>query len=110
MRAAILSGFLLVLFASCSAKPPDSFDKICDIFVDLQEVGENLPPEQRSERALKRIRERFEEDNPARVLWESVTSAQKKERYSIYKYAAEDTLGEPWECPAMKQFIIDSNG
>ncbi len=85
-----------ILLYSCS----NDFDITCGYFNDLLNAPnlEEMTSNQRFSFINKKIKN-FDENSSARVLWES-TAASPNERYDIYKFAIEDTIGKEWSCPS----------
>lgn len=87
----------------------NSFDKICQLFVDI-ETGKtkiSMDPSQRAAALSQSINE-LTLSQEARTAVQSLTMADPQEKYAIFKTGAEATLKESWECPAMQKFFGSS--
>ena len=97
---------VLVTLTSCSKV--NDFDLICGYFDKL--VVENnkkeLSPEQKYHFINSLIKENISSTSPAVESWNAVLGFQPtKDRYNLYKDAAEVTTNTPWHCSSMQKLL-----
>ena len=78
------------------------FDEICNIYTEAQ--NSNMPKEQLSEYIFDNVKKRVNLPE-ALEAHGSVFHLTPSKRYSIFKKAAEITLKQTWDCPAIKALM-----
>lgn len=94
---------IILLLISCNKNKENDFDIVCDVFAEINNIDEEMSPIKRGRITLEKTRNRLDDTSTARIWWETVISAQKDQRYSIYKRGAEDALEREWECKPMQE-------
>ena len=78
------------------------FDEICKIYTEAQ--NSNMPKEQLSEYIFDNVKKRVSLPE-ALEAHGSVFHLTPAKRYSIFKKAAEITLKQTWDCPAIEALM-----
>lgn len=93
------------MLSGCNNVSENDFDKVCGYFQQLEQLprADTMTHIERNEFILNKISQGLQAESNARVAWEAISYAEKDERYSLFKSAAEDVHSSIWDCPAMEK-------
>lgn len=105
MRMRIFVSLFLISLVQPGFADSNDFDKVCGYFDELssQKSLAGLTHQERNHFIINRIQQDLQTESDARTAWEAVSAASAKQRYFLFKSAAETVLKHAWSCPSMEK-------